>query len=67
MLIRLTPKEGNQMKRNTESAVDKRLMRSYLMRKVQEQQNVIDSVPVFSKRYEAAVDEMEEIEELLAL
>jgi hypothetical protein len=56
-----TPSESN-----TESTVDRRLMRSYLLRKLQEQQNIIDSVPVFSKRYEAAVDELEEIEELIA-
>ena len=55
------------MKQNTKSTVDRRLMRSYLMRKAQEQLSVIDSVPVFGKRYEAAVDELEEIEELLTL
>jgi hypothetical protein len=55
------------MKSNTKSAVDRRLVRSYLMRKAQEQQDIIDNVPVFSKRYGAAVDELEEIEELMAL
>lgn len=47
--------------------IDERLKRSYLARKVQEQQLIIDSGPVFSKRYNAAVDELEEIEELLTL
>lgn len=55
------------MKQNTESTVDRHLMRSYLMRKAQQQQAIIDSVPVFSKRYGAAVDELEEIEELITL
>ena len=55
---------GITMKSNV---VDRGLMRSYLIRKAQEQQDIIDSVPVFSKRYGAAVDELEELEELLAL
>lgn len=55
------------MRQNTESTVDRRLMRAYLTRKAQEQQRIIDSVPVLSKRYGAAVDELEEIEELLTL
>lgn len=55
------------MKRNAKSDVDKCLTRAYLMRKAQEQQNIIDSVPVFSKRYGTAVDELEEIEEMLTL
>lgn len=56
------------MKQNiAPTPIDKRLMRSYLIRKAQEQQNIIDSVPVFGRRYGVAVDELEEIEELLAL
>ncbi len=55
------------MKQKTKSTTDLRLMRSYLIRKAQEQQNIIDNVPVFSKRYEIAVGELEEIEELLTL
>ena len=41
------------------------LVRAYLTRKAEEQQAIIDKVPVFSKRYGAAVDELEEIEALL--
>lgn len=54
------------MKKNAESTADRRLVRSYLMRRTQELQDIIDSVPVFGRRYEAAVGELEEIEELLA-
>ena len=61
------PRKGIAMRQNTESTVDRRLMRAYLTRKAQEQQRIIDSVPVLSKRYGAAVDELEEIEELLTL
>ncbi len=42
-----------------------REIRAYLTRKAQAQQVIIDSVPVFSKRYGTAVDELEEIEDLL--
>ena len=42
------------------------MTRSYLAGRAREQQDVIDSVPVFSKRYMRAVDELEEIGELLA-
>lgn len=41
------------------------LLRAFLFRKAQEQQAIIDRVAVYSKRYGAAVDELEEIEELL--
>ena len=50
---------------NADSTMDARLLRSYLLRKAEEQRGVIDNVRVFSKRYGAAVDELEEIEELL--
>jgi hypothetical protein len=42
------------------------MTRSYLMRRAQELRDSIDISPVFSKRYMAAVDDLEEIEELLA-
>lgn len=42
------------------------MTRSYIAGMAREQQDVIDSVPVFSKRYTRAVDEPEEIGELLA-
>lgn len=48
------------------AAVNKRLLGSYLMRRIEAQHKVIDHVPVFSKRYRDAVDELEEIEDLLA-
>lgn len=47
------------------TTVGQRLVRSYLLKKAEEQQAIIDKVPVFGKRYSAAVDELEEIEELL--
>lgn len=61
----MTPKDT--MKHCDGPVVNQRLMRAYFMRKAREQQHVIDSVRVFSKRYMTAVDEFEEIEELLAL
>lgn len=48
-----------------DAAMNKRLLRSYLLRKAKDQQGVIDHVGVLSKRYGAAVDELEEIEALL--
>jgi len=45
------------MKQNTEATVNQCLTRAYLMRKVREQQDIIDGAPVFSKRYGGAVDE----------
>jgi hypothetical protein len=48
-------------------AIDRRLLRSYLLRKAADQQEAIDKAPVFSKRYGVAVDELEEIEELLQM
>ena len=68
VLIRLTPPKETEMKPrllNAASTMDKRLLRSYLLRKAAEQQGVIDNARVFSKRYGDAVDELEEIEELL--
>ena len=47
------------------TVLDKCLLRAYLLRKAQEQQDIIDRAPVFGKRYGAAVDELEEIRELL--
>ncbi|HSX22906.1 MAG TPA: hypothetical protein VLE97_09055 [Gaiellaceae bacterium] len=47
------------------AAIDRRLLRAYLLRKAQEQQDIIDSAPVLGMRYGAAVDELEEIHELL--
>lgn len=44
---------------------DKTLLTGYLLRRVETLTEIIDSVPVFSKRYSAAVDELEEVEELL--
>ena len=46
-------------------AIDKRLLRAYLLRKAHEQQEILESVPVFGKRYGDAVEELEEINELL--
>jgi hypothetical protein len=37
------------------------------MRKIAEQQKIIDTAPVFGKRYSDAVDELEEVEELLGV
>jgi len=42
-----------------------KLVRSYLQKKAEEQQAIIDKVPVYGKRWTSAVDEIEEIEELL--
>ena len=42
-----------------------RLTRAYLQRRLDELEEVIDRVGVFTKRYNAAVDELEEVEELL--
>ncbi len=50
---------------NVSSTMDALLLRAYLLRKYEEQQGIIDNSRVFSKRYGAAVDELEEIEELL--
>lgn len=46
-------------------ALDRRLLRAYLLRRAQEQQDIIDSAPVLGARYGAAIDELEEIQELL--
>lgn len=44
---------------------ERTLLAGYLRRRVESVQQVIDTVPVFSKRYDAAVEEMEELAELL--
>lgn len=49
------------------SVMDERHLRSYLLRKAEEQQEIIDEAAVFSKRYDTAVDELEEIKELLSV
>lgn len=49
----------------TDAAMSKALLRGYLCRKAREQQEIIDRVPVRGKRYDAAVDELEEVEDLL--
>lgn len=55
------------MDTNTDSSMHKRLLRAFLLRKIEEQQKVIDTAPVFGKRYNDAVDELEEVEELLGV
>lgn len=42
----------------------KTLLAGYLMRRASELHETIERVPVFGKRYHAAVDELEEVEEL---
>ncbi len=44
-----------------------RVIKAYLVKKAAEQEAIIDTAKVFSKRYGKAVDELEEIEELLEL
>jgi len=41
-----------------------RLLRGYLSRRVETLQEIVDTSRVFGKRYNAAVDELEEIEEI---
>ena len=41
------------------------LVRGYLRRRLEALQEIVDTARVFGKRYNAAVDELEEIEELL--
>lgn len=43
-----------------------RLLQGYLQRRVDALQNVIDTKPMFSKQYDDAVIELEEIEEIAA-
>jgi hypothetical protein len=53
-----------------ERKLDRKLdpeVRGYLMRRFQAAQDVIDTVPVFSKRYHTAVDELEEVADLLGI
>lgn len=45
--------------------LSERLMRGYLSRRADTLQEVIDTVPVFGKRYNDACDELEEIEDAL--
>jgi hypothetical protein len=40
-------------------------VRGYLLRRYEALEEIIDSVRVFSKKYNAAVDDLEEIEALL--
>ena len=40
------------------------LLRGYLSRRVETLQEIVDTSRVFGKRYNAAVDELEEIEEI---
>ena len=63
MLIRSSPKARSTVV-NDES-LGKRLLRSYLMRSMEKYQAVIDVAPVFGKRYAAAVEALEEIEQLI--
>ncbi len=42
-----------------------RLVRGYLSRRLEALQEIIDTSRVFGKDYNAAVDELEEVEELL--
>jgi len=46
---------------------ERTLIAGYLHRRVDAVQQVIDTAPVFSKRYDLAVSELEELEELLGL
>ena len=48
----------------SEAAFDDRLLLGYLQRRVEILENVIYDAPVFRKRYNDAVDELEEVEEL---
>ncbi len=48
------------------TTMGERLVRGYLSRRMEALQETIDTVPVFSKRYNAAVDELEEIEEAVS-
>jgi len=45
--------------------MNEKLLRGYLSRRLEALQEIIDTAPVFNKRYNAAVDETEEVEELL--
>ena len=50
-----------------EEAIENRLILGYIYRRAEALQEVIDTAHVFSKRYNTAVDEMEEVEELLEI
>lgn len=58
--------EMKRRKTPAHSTMDKRLLERYLVRRIEAQHEIIDHVPVFSKRYGDAVDELEEVEDLLA-
>lgn len=45
--------------------LNKRHLHAYLLRMAAEQEAIIDKAPVFGKRYGTAVDELEEIEDLI--
>jgi hypothetical protein len=52
---------------SAEAAIEDRLLLGYIARRAEALQEVVDTVPVFGKRYNTAVDEMEEVEELLEI
>jgi hypothetical protein len=45
--------------------LDRRLARGYFHRRIEQLQEIIDSTRVFGKRYNEAVDELEEIGEII--
>jgi hypothetical protein len=50
--------------------IDKRLdpeVRGYLLRRREAVHEVVDTVPVFRKRYNAACDELEELNDILGI
>lgn len=52
---------------SAEAAIEDRLILGYIERRAEALQEVIDTSPVFGKRYNKAVDELEEVEELLEI
>ena len=46
-------------------SVGERLLRGYLSRRVEVLQGIVDTARVFGKRYNAAVNELEEIQNLI--
>ena len=49
----------------TDAKMKDLLVRGYLRRRLEALQEIVDTARVFGKRYNAAVDELEEIKELL--
>lgn len=43
------------------------ITRAYLLRRLLELEDIVASVPVFGKKYNAALDELDELYELLGL